>query len=399
MKDKILVIGHIANRTGAPIILINFLQWIKLNTNLSLEIILKSGGELIDDYKELGDVVLWDSLKLKNTKNKRKYSLLRKINPKIEKYLLKKYIKRKKLSGIKLIYSNTIVNGEILKELSILKCPILCHVHELESEIKRAGPANIKYIKSYVTHYIAASDAVKQNLMNKHKIREDKIDVVHEFINISEMKLKKNILRKKYNIPDNAFVVGGSGYGTLWRKGKDLFIQLAHTVLNKSNDSRIYFIWLGGSENSQEMFEVEHDIHLAGLIKYVKFIESKPNPLDYFQMFDVFALLSREDSFPIACLEAAYLGKPILCFESAGGMQEFVEHDAGFVVPYINIDIMADKVELLIKDKDLRKRLGERALEKVCERHDISLAAPMIYKIINEKIIRKRMTNNCNQKK
>jgi glycosyltransferase involved in cell wall biosynthesis len=62
--------------------------------------------------------------------------------------------------------------------------------------------------------------------------------------------------------------------------------------------------------------------------------------LKYFAAFDVFALVSREDPFPVVCLEAASLGKPIVCFNSSDGEKEFVENDCGFVVPDLDIEIM-----------------------------------------------------------
>lgn len=111
-------------------------------------------------------------------------------------------------------------------------------------------------------------------------------------------------------------------------------------------------------------------------------IGSKPNPLDYFSEFALFALMSREDPYPLVCLEAASLAKPIICFDQAGGEPEFVEDDCGFVVPYLNLDAMADKILLLIKSPDLRDKMGIQAKQKVVSRHHISVAAPQIIEII-----------------
>ena len=65
-------------------------------------------------------------------------------------------------------------------------------------------------------------------------------------------------------------------------------------------------------------------------------------------------------------------------------MPEFVEDDAGFVVPYLDIDAMASNVIELIKDEKLRKQLGERAAQKVKERHEISVASPKICEIFKQ---------------
>ncbi|MDQ3814798.1 MAG: glycosyltransferase family 4 protein, partial [Armatimonadota bacterium] len=128
------------------------------------------------------------------------------------------------------------------------------------------------------------------------------------------------------------------------------------------------------------------DVMQADLTPYVQFLGARPNPLDYFAAFDVFALVSREDPFPVVNLEAALVGKPIVCFDGGGGAREFVEDDCGFIVPYLDIENMASKVEELLKSEELRCRLGQRAAQKVRERHDVLIAAPRILNMIRRYI-------------
>jgi glycosyltransferase involved in cell wall biosynthesis len=100
---------------------------------------------------------------------------------------------------------------------------------------------------------------------------------------------------------------------------------------------------------------------------------------DYFAAMDVFVLPSREDPFPLVCLEAAAAGRPIVCFENAGGMPEFVEDDCGFVVPYMDIEAFAERLTRLIDDSQLRTRMGEAARNKVRSRHNVAVAAPLLF--------------------
>jgi L-malate glycosyltransferase len=52
---------------------------------------------------------------------------------------------------------------------------------------------------------------------------------------------------------------------------------------------------------------------------------------DYLNLADGFVLTSREDPFPLVMIEAAWLGKPIVAFNS-GGVSEFVQPGMGTVV-------------------------------------------------------------------
>ena len=76
---------------------------------------------------------------------------------------------------------------------------------------------------------------------------------------------------------------------------------------------------------------------------------------------DAFLLTSREDSGPMVMLEAAAFRIPILCFDESGGAPEFVAHDAGIAVPYLDIRQMADALLDLEQSPDLRRRFGNAA--------------------------------------
>ncbi len=367
---KVLFISHDAWRTGAPIALLHFLKWFKSNTNIPFEILLKGDGELRPEFEALAPVMIWNQSLPVNAGA----AHIDRIRQHLDQ------------ANIGLIYSNTITNGAVLAALSSLKCPVISHVHELEYWINyRIEAENLKQVQKHTDHYIAASQAVKQNLAQSLKIAEDRIDVVYEFIptqpDCNRQTEAANRIRKQLKIPREVLVVGGSGT-TDWRKGPDLFVQLARTVHQRQLGQPVHFVWVGGESAGPNFGALWHDVKHSGLDVYVHFVGTHTNPLDYFAMFDVFALVSREDPFPIVNLEAASLGKPVLCFDGSGGAREFVEDDCGFVVPYLDLESMADRVIDLLNSPELRQRLGQRAATKVYERHDVTKVAPQILGII-----------------
>ncbi|MFZ0233456.1 MAG: glycosyltransferase, partial [Candidatus Acidiferrales bacterium] len=76
----------------------------------------------------------------------------------------------------------------------------------------------------------------------------------------------------------------------------------------------------------------------------------------------------------------------IVCFADAGGMPEFVERDCGFIVPYLDIVAMGDRVVCLLDSPDSRLTMGAAARRKVAQRHDVSATAPRIMEIIERTI-------------
>jgi glycosyltransferase involved in cell wall biosynthesis len=64
-------------------------------------------------------------------------------------------------------------------------------------------------------------------------------------------------------------------------------------------------------------------------------------------------MTSREDPFPLVCIEVGKSGIPIICFEKATGIQEVLVTGGGFVVPYLDVVAMAEKIVLYYYDSTL----------------------------------------------
>ena len=57
---KVLFISHDASRTGAPLVLLNFLKWFKVNTAIPFLVLLKIDGEMEPEFQELGPTFVWE---------------------------------------------------------------------------------------------------------------------------------------------------------------------------------------------------------------------------------------------------------------------------------------------------------------------------------------------------
>ena len=291
--------------------------------------------------------------------------------------------------NIDLIYANTVLSGSVLEFLSQFNCPVICHVHELEYIIRYyVGLEEFERVKRYSNQFIAVSEAVKSNLVENHNIAPEKIEVIYGFIptisvDLDNIRQTRKQLSEQLNIPHDAKIVCASGTFD-WRKGAELFIQLAHSTYKHDLNNPIYFLWVGGASSGERFSQLKYDINKLGLERYVHFLGVQTNPLNLFAVCDVFVLMSREDPYPLVCLEAASLGKPIICFDKAGGEKEFVEDDCGFVVPYLDIEAMALKIKDLLNSPDLCQCFGQRAQQKVQERHHVDIAGSQVLKLIKQ---------------
>lgn len=77
----------------------------------------------------------------------------------------------------------------------------------------------------------------------------------------------------------------------------------------------------------------------------------------------IFVLSSRDEAFGLVITEAEACGLPVVTFDCPSAPAELVEDGVnGFVVPLGDIKTFAEKVMLLIDDKEERRRMGKASL-------------------------------------
>jgi LmbE family N-acetylglucosaminyl deacetylase/glycosyltransferase involved in cell wall biosynthesis/GT2 family glycosyltransferase len=352
-KREILFVSHEASRTGAPIFLLKMIRHLTRDLDVGCTILLVSGGELERDFRALGPTVVLDG-------------------PEGLDAVLFEALKQR---NIAFAYVNTISNGELQARLKGLGCPVVCHVHELAFSIEHHfGGRNLRQVLANTDLFLACSGAIRAYLQNVAPAIP--VELAYPFIDVAAYARAASEGARPVDVPDGTIVVGGSGV-IGWRKGTDLFVQVAKHVLALTAKP-VMFVWLGGPRASGEYPRLKYEAEVLGIDKHLVFPGQVDAPARYFTQFDIFALPSREDPFPLVMLEAGSLGKPIVCFDNAGGTPEVVEDDAGFVVPYLDIEAMAKAVVRLAEDPELRARLGENARRKIVDRYDIQVGAARI---------------------
>jgi glycosyltransferase involved in cell wall biosynthesis len=254
-------------------------------------------------------------------------------------------------------------------------------------------------VLKHSSHFIAISRAVQENLVKNHGVHLSKITTVHSSI-IPNNAIhvaghnEKRELRKKFGLEENRLLIFGCGIGMVFRKGADLFIEIARILRRKGFDD-FHFYWIGDFDKKEthKRYGIWADYLTAmrkdGLDKYVTFLGVKDNPREYFQAGDIFLSPSREEPFGLVVLEAAECGLPTVCFADAGGTPEIIEQDAGFAVPYEDLDAMAAQVTLLMADDNLRARLGIRARQRLLSHFTTEQLTPRIFSTCR-KVVSKR---------
>lgn len=349
--NKILFINHSASRTGAPIMLLHFLKWLKQEKKLNFDVLSLDNGELLDDFTAICDQHFFKQ-KNKNpfTKVSRYLKSTKKDNLTLRLLFPKHELKNIAKNEYNLIYSNSALSvpaGCYIKSQSFDNTKLLVHIHELNMVIHQFCP-ELKTYQSDIDFTIAASQMVKDNLIANWNGNGDFIKVIYEH------SLVPNVISKT----TDCFTVGASGLVN-WRKGPDFFLLVAKYVFEKIPHASIKFQWVGRISNSNRLI-YESDIKRLNLIDKVEFTGAKDNPLDYFANFDIFLMTSKEDPFPLVCIEVGMMGKPIICFEGATGTEEVLRTVEDTIVPYLDIEKMGETVIKYYKNENHRLDNGNK---------------------------------------
>lgn len=144
-------------------------------------------------------------------------------------------------------------------------------------------------------------------------------------------------------------------------ESKGVFVLLEACKILKNKNISFYCTFAGdeGDITSQIFNKVIEDLDLTDVVFYVgrKYGNEKE---EAFAKADIFAFPTyyNNECFPLVLLEAMQHSLPVVStFE--GGIPDIVdEGETGFLVAHKNAEKLAEKLEILIKDPDLRHRMG-----------------------------------------
>jgi hypothetical protein len=296
------------------------------------------------------------------------------------------------LEDLALVYVNTARSGHLVKELARFGVPVISHIHELGHEFARAGAASVTGLLNHTTHFIACSETVAGFLRGTCQVSDDRVSVIHEMIPVGSVceraeEMSPQAVRDHLNVPREAVLIGAVGVVS-WRKGTDLFLQLADRFRRAGLDASgldYRFVWIGDVEGSERFEEYAHDQEKLGLRDWLLFAGEQENPYPFVRALDIFCLPSREDPFPLVMLEAGALGKATVAFEGSGGAEEFCAMGGGVTVPYLDMDAMAQELarQSSRSYREERERAGVEAKALVEGNFGVEMVAPKIMEIVD----------------
>jgi len=139
--------------------------------------------------------------------------------------------------------------------------------------------------------------------------------------------------------------------------GIDTLIRSFALVRDMCPDQRVTLSIAGDGPEAEALKRLCEELHVDRDVRFLGRLPHREVP-GFLQGLDIFVCVSRRESFGVAALEASACGRPVVASE-AGGLPEVVLHGrTGLIVPIDSPQATAASVAGLVRDRDLRERLG-----------------------------------------
>ncbi|MCS7180757.1 MAG: glycosyltransferase [bacterium] len=230
--------------------------------------------------------------------------------------------------------------------------------------------------KNFVDIIISNSYTAREVLVKKGKIPRKKIKVIPNGIELPE---------KKEKIDKDYIAIGAIG-NLRKAKGYFYYIESAKLVIEKFKNVKFYIIGEG------EMREaILKKIKKENLEEYFILTGYVENIYEYLKIFDIFVLSSLWEGCPVSLLESMGYGVPSIA-TNVGDVPYIIENGKdGFIVEKGNSEQIAEKIIKLIKDKNLREEIGNKAREKIKKYYSFETMVRAYASIYLEEFDKKRI--------
>lgn len=263
-------------------------------------------------------------------------------------------------------------NGARANYDGILACrltrtPCVCHIKGFEkfSDRERRAAPSIEMV-------LCMTEAIRQHCRT-NGILGQRTEVVYDALDDAGFQPQRDrrAVRAELGIADDTPCAGVVGNVQEW-KGQIVLVEAMAEVVRAVPEARGFIV--GGVHRAGAAYsrELETRVQALGLSEKISVTGFRTDIADVMNALDVVVHTSvRPEAFGRVILEGMLLGKPVVA-TAAGGVPELVrDGETGFLTPPGDAHRLAQSLIPLLRDPEMRRRVGERAREWARERFNL----------------------------
>lgn len=260
------------------------------------------------------------------------------------------------------------VIGLVAGILCFIPFRIYTRHHAMEHHKRHKKSLIFDYISNILsTHIISESDVVTNILCNIENVKNSKIYQISPAMNLNQYAEKDSTLREKmlqkYNLKESDIVIGVCSRFDYY-KGLKFVIEGFGLATKKHKNIKILFFGASGAEFDSLSNFAENTLPN----NTYKFIKYEKNILCAYSIMDIFIhvpIAYDEEAFGLVYVEAMASAIPCI-FTISGISGKIVRHNKNaLIVGYKNSSDISKALQRLIRNKDLRNKIGIKAQKDV----------------------------------
>jgi len=165
-----------------------------------------------------------------------------------------------------------------------------------------------------------------------------------------------------------------------WYKNPELWFYIAKKVLGYLKNSTVNFVWIGDGEALDKYRKrvKKLKIHNINFLGYKNDVEA------FLNTADIYLQPSLLESHGLSVLDAMRHKLPCVVSNIGGLPESVVDEGTGFVIDVDDENKFVEKILLLIRNKDLREKMGQLGYKRYIENFSNEVWQNKMEKLYNE---------------
>lgn len=255
----------------------------------------------------------------------------------------------------------------------LVKKPKILHIHGIDADYFRRYHLSRFLLKNLADLYIALTEHMKNQLITLG-VPQKKIRVLPNAVDIETFRFSENKI-------DNLILF----------VGRITYIKGLHILLESLRylKTKIHLVIIGPpswdiSYLRKVLMQIENE-NRKGIHKVTYLGEQEPtNIIKWYQKASILVSPSFVEAFSVVNLEALACGTPIIATKIAGPSEIIKNGKNGILIPPNNPAKLAEAIQYLLDNKDIRVRLGREGRKSVVENFSCRVIAKKLLTIYKE---------------
>ncbi|MFT5752827.1 MAG: glycosyltransferase involved in cell wall biosynthesis [Flavobacterium sp.] len=219
--------------------------------------------------------------------------------------------------------------------------------------------SKLKYNNNSFDSIICVSKMVQDSFgktLNASTLK--KTVVINDSVSLSILNNTSSInIRELYNIPKEKFIVGNIANHT---NAKDLYTLIDVLAELKHNFKRKDIVFIQVGEFSKKTDRLKQYAIDKRVFKDIVFMDKVKNASSLNTQFDIFLLTSQREGGPTSLLEAMLISIPVVSTKVGVVSDIIIDGENGFIAKIKDSKSLAEKVQLLLDNKELQNQFSEK---------------------------------------